>query len=49
MIRVKLELIEFYLMTPYNQKIATNGNGTMIVFDAKTKEKVNKFYQIALQ
>ena len=44
----KLELIEFYLMKPYNQKIATNGNGTMIVFDAKTVEKVNEFHQIAL-
>ena len=44
----KSELIEFYLMSPFDQKNATNGNGTMIVFEAKTKEKVNEFHQIAL-
>ena len=42
------ELIEFYLMSPYNQKTATNGNGTMIVFNVKNKELVNDFYNIAL-
>ena len=42
------ELIEFYLMSPYNQKTATNGNGTMIVFNVKNKELVNEFYNIAL-
>ena len=44
----KSELIEFYLMSPFDKKKATNGNGTMIVFEAKTIEKVNDFYQIAL-
>jgi len=45
----KPELIEFYLITPFNQKQATNGNGTMIAFDAKTTQKVNEFHQIALK
>ena len=44
----KSELIEFYLITPYNKKNATNGNGTMIVFDAKKREKVDAFHQIGL-
>jgi predicted lactoylglutathione lyase len=42
------ELIEFYLMSPFDKKKATNGNGTMIVFNEKTKEKVNEFHHIAL-
>ena len=46
--RGKLDLIEFYLMSPFNQKKANNGNGTMITFKAKTNEKVNEFHQIAL-
>ena len=45
----KPELIEFYLMSPFNQKQAKNGNGTMIAFEAKTIQKVNEFYQIALK
>lgn len=44
----KSELIEFYLIKPYNQKKATNGNGTMIVFEAKTKHIVDQFHQVAL-
>ena len=44
----KSELIQFYLMRPYDNKIATYGNGTMIVFDAKTRNKVNQFHKIAL-
>ena len=44
----KTELIEFYLMRPYNKKKATNGNGTMIVFDLKTIEKVDEFPQMAI-
>ena len=45
----KKEFIEFYLMYPYDKKIATKGNGTMIVFNAKTKDMVDKFYQIGLE
>jgi len=44
----KSELIEFYLMKPFNQKTATNGNGTMIVFNAENTEQVDEFYNIAL-
>ena len=42
------ELIEFYLMRPFNLKTATNGNGTMIVFNAKNQEQVDEFYNIAI-
>ena len=45
----KSELIEFYLMKPYNKKNATNGNGTMIVFNAKTNKQVDNFYKTALK
>ena len=38
----KSELIEFFLMSPFNQKTATNGNGTMVVFKAKNKKLVDK-------
>ena len=44
----KSELIEFFLMSPFDQKTATNGNGTMIVFKAKNKKLINEFYNIAL-
>ena len=44
-----LEIIEFYIMCPFDKKEATNGNGTMISFDGKTPEKVNEFHQKALK
>ena len=44
-----LEIIEFYIMCPFDKKDATIGNGTMISFDAKTPEKVNEFHQKALK
>ena len=44
----KYELIEFYLMTPFNQQKATSGNGTMIVFNANSQKIVDQFHQIAL-
>ena len=40
-----LEIIEFYIMCPFDKKEATIGNGTMISFDAKTSENVNDFHQ----
>ena len=45
----KPEDIKFYIFTPYNQNIATNGNGTMITFLANSKQEVNNFYSIALK
>tara|TARA_B100001167_G_scaffold180465_1_gene136800 strand:+ start:74 stop:448 length:375 start_codon:yes stop_codon:yes gene_type:complete len=44
-----LEIIEFYIMSPFDKKEATIGNGTMISFDGKTPEKVNEFHQKALK
>ena len=44
-----LEIIEFYIMCPFDKKEATIGNGTMISFDGKTSEKVNEFHQKALK
>ena len=44
-----LEIIEFYIMCPFDKKEATIGNGTMISFDGKTPEKVNEFHHKALK
>ena len=44
----KSELIEFYLMLPFNKKKATFGNGSMIVFKTKTSKIVDEFHQISL-
>ena len=44
-----LEIIEFYIMCPFDKKKVTIGNGTMISFDGKTPEKVNEFHQKALK
>ena len=44
-----LEIIEFYIMCPFDKKEATIGNGTMISFDGKTSEKVNEFHKKALK
>ena len=44
-----LKKIEFYLMTPHNKKEATFGNGTMITFEAQSRESVIDFYNLALK
>jgi len=44
-----LEIIEFYIMCPFDKKKATIGNETMISFDGKNPEKVNEFHQKALK
>ena len=40
--------IQLYVTKPYNKELATNGNGTMIAFLAKSKDRVNKFHEVAL-
>ena len=40
--------IQLYVTKPYNKELATNGNGTMIAFLAKSKYQVNKFHEVAL-
>jgi predicted lactoylglutathione lyase len=37
-----------YIVTPFNQLRATNGNGTMIVFSANSRANVDAFYAAAL-
>ena len=44
----KQKEIEFYVCKPYNKKVATHGNGTMIAFEAETKEIVARFYELGL-
>ena len=40
--------IQLYVTKPYNKELATNGNGTMIAFLAKSKDQVNRFHEVAL-
>ena len=42
------KIIQLYVTKPYNKELATNGNGTMIAFLAKSKDQVNKFHEVAL-
>ena len=42
-------IANFYIMYPFDKNEATIGNGTMISFDAKTKEKVNEIHKKALE
>jgi len=42
-------IANFYIMKPFDKNEATIGNGTMISFDAKTKEKVNEIHRKALE
>ena len=44
-----LEIIEFYIMLPFDRKKSTNGNGTMISFNAKTTKRVDEFHRKALE
>tara|TARA_Y100000768_G_scaffold272483_1_gene208501 strand:- start:46 stop:420 length:375 start_codon:yes stop_codon:yes gene_type:complete len=41
--------IQLYLIKPHNKKKATNGNGTMITFNANSKKTVDDFYKIAIK
>tara|TARA_B100001113_G_C20938142_1_gene547463 strand:+ start:95 stop:469 length:375 start_codon:yes stop_codon:yes gene_type:complete len=41
--------IELYLIKPHNKKNATVGNGTMITFNAKSKQAVEDFYKIGIK
>ena len=43
-----LDSIEFYLMMPHNDQMATFGNGTMITFSINTKNEVDSFYNLAI-
>ena len=41
--------IEFYLTKPFNGKVATYGNGTMIAFLAQSRGDVEKFHKTGLE
>ena len=41
--------IEFYVTKPYNKKVATYGNGTMISFLADSTKAVDNFHASALE
>ena len=43
------EDIEFYVTNPANKEKATFGNGTQISFLVKSKETVNKFYNLGIK
>ena len=45
----KPEDIEFYVTNPVDKKKATYGNGTQISFAVKSKETVDKFYNIGIK
>ena len=45
----KPEDIEFYVTNPVNKKEATYGNGTQISFVLKSKETVDKFYNLGVK
>ena len=41
--------VEFYVCTPFNQKPATLGNGSMVAFQVDSKEVVDAVHQKALE
>ncbi len=38
----------FAVAEPFNEKTASNGNGTMVGFDAGTEDEVKRLYQLAI-
>ena len=45
----KPENIKFYVTNPVNKQKATYGNGTQISFVLKSKEAVDKFYNLGIK
>ena len=39
----------FWVVSPYNEKPATYGNGTQVIFSAETKEAVTAFHSCILK
>lgn len=39
----------FWLVVPYNEEAASFGNGTQVIFQAESKEKVQAFHALALK
>jgi len=38
----------FWVVTPFNRRRATNGNGTMVAFEAETRTDVDTFHAAAI-
>jgi predicted lactoylglutathione lyase len=45
----KIDDIEFYVTNPVNKQKATYGNGTQVSFVLKSKETVDKFYNLGIK
>ena len=45
----KPEDVEFYVTNPVNKEKATYGNGTQVSFVLKSKETVDKFYNLGIK
>ena len=43
------DAIEFYVTTPFDQRPATPGNGTMIAFEAPSMPALEQFHTVGLQ
>tara|TARA_B100001057_G_scaffold475766_1_gene542935 strand:- start:922 stop:1302 length:381 start_codon:yes stop_codon:yes gene_type:complete len=43
------EKIKLYIIRPHNKKKATIGNGTMVTFNANSKNTVDECYHIAIK
>lgn len=40
--------VTFWVLTPYNKEPATFGNGTQVMFSARSQDVVNQFHETAL-
>ena len=47
--KAKRDEIEFYICKPFDRKIATVGNGTMVAFFVKSKVTVDRFHSAGLK
>ena len=45
----KIDDIKFYVTNPVNKEKATYGNGTQVSFVLKSKETVDKFYNLGIK
>jgi predicted lactoylglutathione lyase len=43
------EVSSFWVLTPFNKKAATAGNGTQVTFKAASNAQVDAFYNAAIQ
>jgi len=46
---IKGQSPEFWVLVPFNGEQASFGNGTQIIFNAKSSDSVDEFYRVALE